>query len=108
MADVEQWASLINSMLLTNQNELIEHYNLTDKTEYTANQYLSTHSIDRINLLTGVPEALNQSIKFQFTFEVHGQIKLAKEIEGGFGLIEKIHSPGSTSVHPVDIEVGLD
>ena len=107
MADVEQWTSLINSMVLTNQNELIEHYNFTDKTEYTANQYISTHTIDRIDLLAGAPEALNQAIKFQFTFQVHGQIKLAKEIVGGFGLIEKIHSPGSTSVHPVDIEIGL-
>ena len=38
--------------------------------------------------------------------EVSGEIKAIKEISGGYGLIEKILSPGRTG-EPVDIEVNI-
>jgi len=107
-AGVEKWASLANAMILTSHDELIKNYNVTDKTEYLANQFISAHTIDRINLLAGIPDASQTVPKAQFTFQVQGQIKAVKEIVGGFGLITKIHSPGRISDQPVDIEVGLD
>lgn len=107
MADIEKWASLANTMILTNHDELIKNYNFTDITEYVANRFICVHTIDRIDFLSGIPDTSEKSPKFQFRYHVQGQIKPVKEIVEGFGLIKKIHSPGRISEHPVDIEVGL-
>jgi hypothetical protein len=108
MAKVEKWASLATGMILTNHDELCERYNVTDKTEYVANQFITTHSIDHIHMLEGIPSNAGAIFKLQLQLKVAGQLKLAKEIIDGFGLIEKIHSPGRISEHPIDIEVELE
>lgn len=106
--EVEKWASLITSMILTNQDELIEHYNVTAKTEYIANQFLTTHTIDRIHILSGNPNHSGSLFNIQLRYEVAGQMKLIREIIDGFGIIEKIHSPGRISEQPVDIDIDLE
>jgi hypothetical protein len=106
MADVEKWASLAHAIITTNHDELIANFNFTDTAQYVANQFLSAHTINRIELITGVPDASRNEPGLRLTYKVQGQIKLVKEIVGGFGIIEKIHSPGRISDHPVDIEIG--
>ena len=51
LADVEKWSSLVTGIILTNHDELLEHYNLIEKTEYLANQFITTHTIDQIQIL---------------------------------------------------------
>ena len=108
IAESEQLAALSSSMILTQQNELLEHYNFTDRTEYIANQYVASHTLDHIDMLSGAPESLVNASRYQSVFQVHGRIKHTKEIVEGFGLIEKIHSPGVVSDHPIDIKIVLD
>lgn len=108
VSESEQLAALSSSMILTQQNELLDHFNVVDPTEYIANQYVTKHSLDRIDLMAGAPETQSNVYQYQSTFQVHGQIKYTKAIVDGFGLIEKVHSPGVDSEHPVDIEVNLD
>lgn len=108
MGKVEKWASLTTGMILTSHDEQLEQYNLANKTEYVANQFLTTHTLDRIHLLEGVPSSAGANFKLQLKFRAAGQLKLVKEITSGFGLIEKIHSPGKISTQPVDIEIGVE
>ncbi|NUM65905.1 hypothetical protein HUU39_11615 [candidate division KSB1 bacterium] len=107
IAEVEKWASLATGMILTSHDELIEQYNFTTKTEYTANQFLTYHTLDRIQMLEGVPSRADNCVKLQLKFKVVGQMKLTKAITSDFGLIEKIHSPGRISEQPVDVEIEL-
>ena len=106
--DVEKWASLTTGMILTNHDELVERYNFTDKTEYLANQFFTSHTLDRIQILEGMNDRSGAILKLQLKFKTFGQLKLVKAIAGGFGLIEKIHSPGRISEEPVDIEIGVE
>jgi len=108
MAAVEKWASLANGMILTSHDELIEQYNVTAKTEYIANQFITRHTLGRLQSLEGSPGRQESALKMQLTYSATGYITLIKEIVDGFGLIQKIHSPGQISDHPVDIEIGLE
>ncbi len=105
-ADLEQWAALCVAMVLTNHDALLESFNQTNKTEHTANEYLSVHTARHIHLLNGTPALVTSPFLLQIKFEVRGEIKPVKEISGGFGLIERIHSLGKTG-GPVDIDANL-
>lgn len=107
LALVEQWASLATGMILTNHDELIEQYNITAKTEYVANQFITRHTLDRLHILEGSPGRQESALTMQLTYKAIGQVTLIKEIIDGFGLIEKIHSPGQISEHPVDVEIAV-
>ncbi len=102
--NIEKWASLINGIFLTNHNELIDYYNIQDKTEYSAANYLTTHTINQVHLLDGTSDRSGTIAKLQLKFKVAGQMKLVKELKDGYGLIDKIHSPGKILLHSVDIE----
>ena len=108
MASIEQWVALICTMILTNHDELLEQYNQTDKTEYIANQYMVTNTISRIDLLEGIPDTSGSNPRFKLALAVQGQTKAVKEILDGFGLIEKVHSPGKISDHIVDVDIGVE
>lgn len=107
-AEVEKLASLVTAMILTNHDQLIERYNFTDKTEYLAGQFLSTHALAQIQVIEGVHGRSDSAFKLQLRFKAAGQMTLTKEITEGFGLIEKIHSPGRISGEPVDIEIVVE
>lgn len=103
-AELEMLASLTIAMIATNRDELIEQYNSTSPTEHSANEFTSTHSISGITLVEGQPTAPG-ALDLQLRYEVPGQLKLAKAIEGGFGLIEKIRSPGPGFEDDIDVGV---
>ena len=106
-ADLERWSALSVSMILTNHDSLLETFNQTNKTEHSANEYLSVHTIRNIHLLDGTPALVTSPFLHKLRFEVRGDIKPVKEISGGFGLIERVHSPGKTG-GPVDIDANLE
>lgn len=106
-ADLERWTALSTAMVLTNHDALLETFNQINKTEHTANNFLSVHTIRHINLLDGVPALANSPFQMKLKFEVRGEIKSVKQIVGGFGLIERVHSPGKTG-GPVDIGANVE
>ena len=102
MTHVEKWASLANAIILTNHDELTQRYNFSHRTEYVANRYYSTHTINHIQALNGILDASGAVPKLQFKFQVQGQVKAVKEILEGYGLIEKIQISGDVLGEPVD------
>lgn len=106
-SELEILTSLCLSMISTNHDELLTSYNQTDKTVYSANDYVSEHSLSHIQLLKGQVDFQNNILKEELHFLVKGQIKSIKTLSGGFGLIEKVHSPGIISDHAVDVEPNL-
>jgi hypothetical protein len=105
---LEQWTSLVTGMILTSHDDLIEQYNLSAKTEYVANQFITRHTLGRIHVLEGIPGRQESALKMQLISNAIGQVTVIKEIVDGFGLIEKIHSPGRVSEAPVDVEIGVE
>jgi len=105
---VEQLASLTSGALLTAHDELLDAYNRDPvfQTTYTAGSVTTAHRLSRLHLLTA-QMAYTPSLKMTLGLRVSGQITAARAIQGGFGLIEKVHSPGVASTHSVDIEIDL-
>jgi hypothetical protein len=106
---VEQLASLTTGTLFTAQGELLDACNRDPvfQTTYTAGSVTTTHRLSRLHLLTA-QMAYAPSPKMTLNVRVSGQITAARALEGGFGLIEKVHSPGASSNLPVDVEIGLE
>ncbi|HRI61768.1 MAG TPA: hypothetical protein PK228_18650 [Saprospiraceae bacterium] len=106
---LERWAAIATAMILTNHDFLLEAFNLPDPTKHQANDYLSAHTLRNIRLLEGTPGMAASPYKMQLKFATQGEIRLVKEISGGFGLIEQIHSPGASATpdRPVQVEPGL-
>lgn len=105
-SDLEKWASLTSSIVFNNQNELKEHFNQTDQTTYLANQYSSFHRLLSIHFLRG---QMHYDVNpwFRLEFQAKGELTVVKDIDGGFGLIEKVHSPGKDSDREVDIDINI-
>ena len=101
----EKWLALALAAILTYYDELLEHYNMTDKTLYSAGVLGSAHQLTQMQPL-GCTLAESTSIRWQMTFKVSGQLTLTRATADGFSLIEKIRSPGRHSDQAVDIERG--
>ena len=94
-ADAEKWGSLAAAIALTNYDELLDRYNRTDPTDYAATDYRATHRLTQVFFLGGGAEILpDGSPKYQLRFAAKGQFRPVKQIAGGFGIIEHIHSIG--------------
>ena len=106
--NLERLSAITTAVLLTNHDNLLEQFNKTNRTEHSIGDYVSEHSIREINLLSVTPNYLTEPtiLLMRLQCEVSGEIKAIKEISGGYGLIEKILSPGRTG-EPVDIEVNI-
>lgn len=109
IAAVEQLASLASGTLLTAHDELIDAYNRDPafQTVYTAGDVTTTHRLGRLQI-QGAQTSYAPVPKMTLSFLAAGQITAARLIHDGFGLIEKVRSPGVTSEHPVDIEIGVE
>lgn len=106
VVDVERLASLTINIILTNYDALLEACNGSSQSEYRQNEYTTTHMIDQLQLLEGVPAFTEQQWQTQLKFQIGGQLKLMRERTDGFGIIEQILSPGKISNKPgVDIEI---
>lgn len=101
-APLERWSAISTAIVQTNHDLLLQTFNQINKTEHTANDYLSVHTVRHINLLSGTPALVTSPFQMKLKFEVRGEIRSVKQISGGFGLIERVHSPGKTG-GPVDI-----
>jgi hypothetical protein len=106
---MEQLASLASGVLLVFHDELVEAFNQDPafQTIYTAGAVTTTHLLSRLQFQSG-HLIYTPALKMSLTFMASGQITAARAITEGFGLIAKIHSPGITSEHPVDIEIELE
>jgi hypothetical protein len=102
----EKWQALALAAVLTHNDELLEHYNTTDQTLYSAGILGATTRLTQIQPF-GSTTASSAHIRWQLCFRASGQVTLTRAAEDGFSLIEKIRSPGRRSDHKVDIDVGL-
>lgn len=108
-ANAEKWASLAAAIALTNYDELLDRFNRLLPTDYAATDYRATHSLTQVFFLGGGAEMLPDGTpKYQLRFAAKGQFLPVKQISGGFGIIEHIHSPGRPAVESVDIEADLE
>jgi|GEM_PF-2480223 len=99
----ERLASLSATILFTRHNELIEHFNQTNRTTYTATQYLSEHWIGRFNWKETTTLLSGHHVSLKLRFLVNGQIKHIRENIPGFGIIESIRSAGTPAAAGVNI-----
>jgi hypothetical protein len=104
----EQWAALVMAAILTNRDELLEHYNTTSQTVYSGGVFGSAHSLTQLQPVGGVPGAAASNVRWQLTFRAAGQLFLTKALTDSVSLIEKIRSPGHHGDFPVDIGVELE
>lgn len=109
-SNAEKWASLATGMILSNHNELLELFNNTNPVTHISNAYLSVATISQILPIHSTTERTENDsfFKLQTTFKAIGQVRFIKEIAGGFGLIEKIHSPGAAAEDGVNVAVELE
>lgn len=108
-AAIEPIASLVAGAVLAHHDRLVAAYNQPPphQTEYSGGGVVATHQLRQIQLLAGIP-AFSPVATLELQFSVAGQFKAAREITEGFGLIEKIHSPGRTSTQSVDIAIAVE
>lgn len=103
----EPWLALALAAVLTYHDELLTHYNTTDKTLYSGGALGSAHQLTQIQLRGCVP-ATSARIRWQLTCQAFGQLTLTRATADGFSLIKTIRSPGQHSTQAVDIDVGLE
>ena len=103
-SEIEEWAAITTTIILTHHNELLEDFN---STQYSMSQFVSQHSASQLIWLSGIPDHSSSPLKYTLTFQVAGQIKAIKTTIGDFGVIERIHSPGADSGHSIDIDPQL-
>lgn len=104
---VEQWASLLIALLLTEHDTLLATYNASTETTYSAGDFTTKHTIDGMRLLEGVPGVDGDAL-LRLLFQVSGRLELGKQSLPAFGLIEQVVSPGRTAAQQaVDIAVNL-
>ena len=106
-AQSERWLALALAAVLTSSDELLERYNATDQTTYSAGALGSSHQLTQIQPVRCAP-AESAVSRWQMTFRVAGQLTLTRAAADGFSLIEKIRSPGRHSGQTVDIGVELE
>ena len=107
MAVVEKIASLASTILFTNYDELIAGFNTTNPTQYSTADYLSEHRLGRLNWVDGQTVYAGNDSSVKMKFSVSSQIIHIRQTVSGFGLIEKVHSPGSSATPGINIEPGL-
>ncbi len=103
MTVIERLASLAASVIFTRHNEIIEQFNKTDRTVYSATEYGTEHWIGRLEWLDSVVEYTSTESIIRMRFGVSGQMKHLRQAAGGFGIIESVRSPGT----PVGIGVNI-
>lgn len=105
VAAVERLSSLVTGIVLIDQNVLLEQVNRVAPTSYGVGRYATLHLFDRLVLLDGTAiEVSNNVVHQRLHFRATGRLEATRALEDGFGLIERVHSPGRVSEHPVDIE----
>ncbi|MCX6048815.1 MAG: hypothetical protein NT075_27255, partial [Chloroflexi bacterium] len=68
LSQVEQWASLFVAMLLTEHDALLETFNATMETAYSAGNFLTKSTIDHIRLLDGLPDLREDTPRLRLQF----------------------------------------
>jgi len=108
-AEVEKFTSLVAGNILAYHDSLLLAGNQDNayKTEYQAGGVSTRHHLTQIQLIEGQPDP-TAIPKTRLKFTVSGHLKSSREITEGFGLIEKIHSPGKVSTQAVDIVVQVE
>jgi hypothetical protein len=104
---LERLSSVINAMVLTNHDSILEEFNVLNKTQHSIGNYQSEHTLRSIRFLEMTPlDSLDSPSVWSLKYEVSGMLKVTKEISSGYGIIEKIVSPGRTG-EGVDVDVNL-
>lgn len=101
----ERWGSLAAAVLLTWADELLA----AGTADYPSRKAVSArHEATRIDLVDGASERFDDGTRMRMAFRVGGRLTVSREQRGGFGVIERIRSPRSTSLDPVaiDAEIG--
>ncbi|AOY81297.1 hypothetical protein BJP36_16700 [Moorena producens JHB] len=80
LTNLEKLASLTTGVILTNYKELIENYNLSNSTNYQAQQTSTTHTISQITIFEGSYDYLNNTSKLKLKWQVIGQVNFSKTI----------------------------
>lgn len=106
--NAEKWASLATGMILSNHDELLEQFNSANQVVHVSNAYLSETTISQMLPLLTTTEKTGNLFKLQASFKAIGQVRFVREIVGGFGLIEKIHSPGAAAEDGVNVEIDVE
>lgn len=109
-ATVEKLGSLVAGSILIEQQTLLADFNnnAAFKAEYSAGNIGTLHRLHQIHLLTGMPRYQVAIPRLQLGFEATGLLKTTRAITDGFGLIERVHSPGRVSDQPVDILIDVE
>lgn len=104
---LERLTAVTTAIVLTNHDALLEQFNTLDRTQHTIGNYQSAHTLREIRLVQATPtEIPDTPSSWLLQFTVSGVIKVTKEISSGYGIIQKIVSPGRTG-QGVDVDVNL-
>jgi len=104
MNALERLASLACTVIFTHHKELVDTYNQTNRTVYSATNYLSEHWIGKISWLENTPSEFAETDDvIKMHFKVSGQVKHIRQDVTGFGIIESIRSPGTHAGAGVNI-----
>jgi hypothetical protein len=104
----ESMASLCATVLLTNHDEVLAHFNAN--AAYSGGDYEAVHSLSQVQWLGGKAYSENNSHRYRLSFAAKGQLKAIKGNPGSFGIIQEIRSPGKATdpdTRPVNIEPDL-
>lgn len=107
----ENLASLALTIFLTQYSESLQDFNEDNPTTYSSGNYFSRHRIKQVDFMK-VEEGNeeyggNDFWRRRMVFQVKGSLHSIRTDNSGFGLIEKVRSPGADSSHAIDIRPEL-
>ncbi|MBD2196754.1 MULTISPECIES: hypothetical protein [Calothrix] len=81
LTNIDKYSSLIMGIILTNNDQLINDYNLNSQlTPYQTHHIFNTHQINQIRVMNGSYSSFSSPFKFQLKFQVIGQLRIRKTV----------------------------
>lgn len=103
-AEVSMLSSLTAAILLTDQEMLRQQASVAYATGKTVS---TTHSLTKLDLAEGVPEATDAGAHVRLAFRVAGNLRLMREARDGLAVVEQVGTPAVIPPAPIALRAEL-
>lgn len=95
---VYQHMGLVSTILQTRHDALLDTFNFSAPSSFTANGYTTTVKLRRINplKLEQVTTTAISDVRMRWLFETTGVIRMSRSAPGTFGIISSVHTRGQS------------
>jgi hypothetical protein len=108
IADSERLTAVVNAVVLTNHDAILANFNELNRTQHSIGKYKSEHTLRSFHCLDMTPlDSEDSPSIWSLKYEAFGLLKVIKEIDGGYGIIQKVVSSGRVG-EGVDVVVNIE